>query len=99
MGIDETFRGVLFWSSSSLEIVPIEEPGNLCEIVSKQKEMNWLLPIVMGTTAVCYINSFNKIMRIYGESGFTANWVDMAVALLPSALTSHQNFDSSPRHR
>jgi hypothetical protein len=28
----------------------------------------------MGTTAVFYVYSFNHIMKLYGESGYTLSW-------------------------
>jgi hypothetical protein len=40
--------------------------------------MNWLLPVVVGTTAFCYIHSFNRAMKIYTESGFTMTWNEFA---------------------
>lgn len=30
--------------------------------------MNWILPIVVGTTAWVYIHSFNRIMHLYEKS-------------------------------
>jgi hypothetical protein len=39
--------------------------------------MNWILPIVMGTTAVVYINSFNHIAKIYAESEYTLTWNEL----------------------
>jgi|UniRef100_A0A6C0JN59 hypothetical protein len=39
--------------------------------------MNWLIPIVMGTTAVVYINSFNYIMKLYADSEYTLTWEEL----------------------
>lgn len=39
--------------------------------------MNWVLPIVMGTTAVFYVHSFNHIMKLYRESGYTLTWAEL----------------------
>jgi hypothetical protein len=33
--------------------------------------MNWLLPIVIGTTAWIYVHSFNRIMNLYEKSDRT----------------------------
>lgn len=30
--------------------------------------MNWLLPIVIGTTAMIYVHSFNRMIKLYEKS-------------------------------
>jgi hypothetical protein len=39
--------------------------------------MNWVLPVVIGTTAVFYVHSFNHIMKLYAESGYTLTWREL----------------------
>jgi hypothetical protein len=36
--------------------------------------MNWILPIVIGSTTICYINSFNSISKMYKNSDYTLTW-------------------------
>jgi hypothetical protein len=36
--------------------------------------MNWILPVVIGTTVVCYVHSFNHVMKLYKDSGYTLTW-------------------------
>jgi hypothetical protein len=31
----------------------------------------------MGTTAFCYIHSFNHIMKLYKDSGYTLTWSEL----------------------
>jgi hypothetical protein len=38
--------------------------------------MNWVLPVVIGTTTFAYVHSFNHIMKLYAESGHTMDWND-----------------------
>lgn len=49
--------------------------------------MNWVLPIVMGTTAMCYIHSWNHIMKLYRDSEYTLTWSELIDKNL-SALSS-----------
>jgi hypothetical protein len=30
--------------------------------------MNWILPIVIGTTVMVYVHSFNRIFKLYEKS-------------------------------
>jgi tetrahydromethanopterin S-methyltransferase subunit C len=30
--------------------------------------MNWLIAVVMGTTAMAYVHSFNRIIKLYEKS-------------------------------
>lgn len=49
--------------------------------------MNWMLPIVIGTTAFFYIHSFNKTMIEYKNSEYTMSWnefINKKVVLLGS---------------
>lgn len=39
--------------------------------------MNWMLSVIVGTTAVIYVNSFNHIMKLYKESGYTLTWREL----------------------
>jgi hypothetical protein len=39
--------------------------------------MNWLLPIVMGTTAMVYVHSFNRIFKLYEKSERTLTLRDV----------------------
>jgi len=39
--------------------------------------MNWLLPIVMGTTAFAYVHIFNDTAKLYRESGYTLTWKEL----------------------
>jgi hypothetical protein len=39
--------------------------------------MKWIIPIVMGTTTVLYVHSFNRIMKLYTDSGYTTTWYDL----------------------
>lgn len=47
--------------------------------------MNWVLPIVIGTTALCYVHSFNHIMKLYKESDYTLTWSEL-VEKLPEGV-------------
>ena len=39
--------------------------------------MNPILPIVMGSVVFCYVHSFNRISKLYRESGYTMDWSDL----------------------
>jgi len=39
--------------------------------------MDWLLPVVMGTTAFAYVHIFNHTMKLYRDSGYTMDWNDL----------------------
>lgn len=51
--------------------------------------MNWLIPIVMGTTAVVYINSFNHIMKLYSDSGYTLTWEELVEKMVFTNTVSY----------
>ncbi len=49
--------------------------------------MNWVLPIVMGTTAVFYVHSFNHIMKLYRDSAYTLTWTELMEKILPEGVS------------
>jgi hypothetical protein len=38
--------------------------------------MNWGIPFIMGVTAMCYIHTFNHMMKQYNESGNTMTFLE-----------------------
>ena len=55
--------------------------------------MNWVLPIVIGSTALCYVHSFNHIMKLYKDSDYTLTWAELIEKNLPEGVF---NFVSQP---
>jgi hypothetical protein len=56
--------------------------------------MNWLLPIVMGTTAFMYVTIFNHTMKIYGDSGYTMTWQEFVDKKIEVASNPFQTNDT-----
>lgn len=57
--------------------------------------MNWLLPIIMGTTAFAYVHSFNRVMKAYKDSQYTMTWAQFGQSLLLPNESSQDAFYSS----
>jgi hypothetical protein len=45
----------------------------------------------MGTTAVFYVHSFNHIMKLYRESGYTLTWAELIEKKLPEWTSPAHN--------
>ncbi len=48
-------------------------------------------PYVIGGVAFFYVQSFNRIARVYLESGKTLSWADFFTVVLPVAAPSSEN--------
>jgi hypothetical protein len=52
-----------------MEFLSVEGPSFfLSGFKHEEEQMNWLFPIVIGTTAMIYIHSFNRIIKLYEKS-------------------------------
>jgi len=40
-------------------------------------------PIVIGTVVFCYVQSYNRIAKLYFESGKTLDWSDFFTKVIP----------------
>jgi hypothetical protein len=43
----------------------------------------WLISILIGLVLYAYVMCFNRVTRIYRESGYTLTWSDFFTKVLP----------------